>query len=541
MLCLFNKSSLGIDISDSRILVTRLKKTGGNIMVDSCQRIDLPSGVVVNSHIIDREKLSDSFKIVLNKIKAESGCDKKIVFGLPKDKVFVHLFTSEKDITQKETRLSIEKLIREDVEKSIPLSASDIYYSYKILSDTSARKKFLIVAVSRNLLQEWQDFFITNGVDVQVYDLSSQATYRNLFKKMPKNPLCVLDIGSDFTSFTVFNSEGLRYSHAIRAAGKYFNQIISQDLNIELDEAEKLKIKEGIVKKSKAYQSLEKGFEPIINTAREIFDFVFKQTGEKVEKIIIVGGSSLMKGVEEYLSTYLQVPVEIGKPLILKNKADFEFLNSTGLALRGLEKRIRQTDPGLSPLSVDKKNIKEKKLPVKTINSLSAGTQRPVIDYEKLATERKIKRQKILLLLVLFFGLILIAGAYWYRYNQNLLKQTQKEKQETPFNKSETISLKIPVAIERQAYMVDRVKGRITESTENELVSGEKIWSEPIKTDPNRWLIYSETDLKSLVIAQLKQARGSNFSLDSIEVLKIDSGLSEEVYFFSVEATIYLL
>jgi len=534
MFCLFNKTSLGIDITDSRILLTRLKKSGGIIAVDMFEKIDLPPGVVAANRIVDREKLALAINTLFKKIKVESACDKRIIFGLPKNQVFVHFFTSEDNLSK---RGSLEKIVQTDTMESIPLEADDIYYTYKVLNNTPGKRKFLVVAVSKKLLLEWQEFFSSINIDVQVYDLSSQATYRNLFKKMPKNPLCMIDLGSDISSITIFNSEGLRYSHALKSAGRRFTERIAEDLDVSFEEAEKIKIHDGLKTKSKARKSLEKSLVPLIKSAQEIFAYLESRTGEKIEKIIIVGGSALLKELPEYLSEKLNLPVEIGKPIISRNKADFDFLNSTGLALRGFENRSRQTDPGLSPIKTGKKKkiivpVVEKGLDTEKNNSAIE------VDYEKLQSEKKIKRQKLFLLLILVIGLAFLGWIYWYR--QNKIVEPRNIIPETPFQSEEVLSYEIPIAVNRTEYSGDRVKGRIVESENKSVFSGESLWPEPVLTDPDRWLIYDGADLKTLVIAKLKSDNDSDFSLGEFNYLSVASTSNPNIFLIKAQAKIYL-
>ncbi|MDO8260562.1 MAG: pilus assembly protein PilM, partial [Candidatus Magasanikbacteria bacterium] len=510
MFCLFNKKSLGIDIADHRILVTRLKKSGGAVSVDSFDSIKLPSGVVLNGRIKNKEVLAKAISLILKNVKAESACEKRIVFGLPKNQVYVHVFFDESGSRSRE---ATEQLVKKDISESIPLEANDIYYSYKILNKNQNKKAFLVVAVSKELIYEWQNFFGELGVDVQIYDLSSLATYRNLYKSAPKNPLCIIDMGGDSTSINVFNQNGLRYSHAIPYAGIKFSERIAAELKISFDEAEKLKIKSGITSTGKILPVIEKDLEPIIKTCNDIFSFIKKRTDDTVEKIVLVGASSRMKGLPEYFQSVFKIPVELGQPIITKGKAEFEYLNSIGLALRGFEKRSRQKDPGLLPLKKEKILKKNSEKNEKTLLKKEKIVENTIVDYVEIENIAKIKRQKILLLVIIFVGIILVGLSFWYRSYKVKQKQIIESAKILPFANQEIISLQIPIAVEKSEFAIDRVKGRITESIENDLASGERLWTDPVAKEPTRWLIYSETDAKALLLAKLKDDISAEFSL----------------------------
>lgn len=533
MLCLFNKKSVGIDIADHRILVTRLKKSGGSFVIDYFSNIPLVSGVVENGRIKNKIALTEAIKVAMKNVKAETACEKRIVFGIPKNQAYVHIFSDNSNENNKD---EIEQIIKKDVEGSIPLEAEDIYYSYKLLHKENNVRTFLVVAVSKEVIFEWQDFFTSVGVDVQVYDLSSLATYRNLYKNAPKKPICMLDIGGDSTSISIFDNRGLRYSHAVRFAGIEFSEQIAETLNISFEEAEKLKIKFGMPKTGKLFPIMKKNLEPIIKTTQEIFDYV-KKTGDIVEKIILVGASSSMKGLPEYLQTVFGIPVELGQPIIAGKKSDYGYLNSIGLALRGFEKRSNQKDPGLLPLK------REKKIKIPTVKSRvyfqadEKLIQAP--DLDEIAEHKKIKNQKIILAVIVFLGLVLFGLAFWYRNYQTQMRLASNSEKVVPYSVEEKITLQIPVATEKDEYAIDRVKGRIVETLDVELSSGENIWTEPVLQDPNRWLAYSETDAKSLFLAKIKSDVTNDFSLGETKYLEIIKTENSRVYLLKAELTIY--
>jgi len=529
----FDNKSIGIDIADHRILVAKLVKQGGVFAGDTFVGAELESGIIVDGRIKNKEALTKVFKELLQKIKIESSGEKNIVFGLPKNQAYVHVFS---DSSGNNNDDYINQIIKKDTEESIPLEVDDIYYTSKILNKTPDKNTFLVIAVSKEMIREWQDFFKNIGLSIQVYDLQSLATLRNLFTKLPANPFCVIDIGSDFTSITIFNNKGLRYSHTIKVAGINFSIQIAKELNISFEEAEKFKIKNGMPKTGKIFPVMKNNLEPIVKTTKEIFAYIKNMSAEEIEKIILIGGSALMKGLPEYLQEVIGVPVELGKPIITKGKTDFEFLNSIGLAMRGFEKRSNQKDPGLSPLKLEEKII------LKKSKIIENKLEYKEVDFRKIEEVKKIKKEKIILLIILIFGLILIGLAFWYRNNQTQKKQLNNFATLNLYNNLEKINLEIPVAVSQNEYTIDRIKGRIVESVDANLQTGERVWHEPIAQNPNLWLVYSETDAKTILLAKIKNDITANFSFDSINyigVIKTDNPniftLKTEISFYTAE------
>lgn len=164
----------------------------------------------------------------------------------------------------------------------------------------------------------------------------------------------VLDLGASTTSVSIFE-DGLPYSLEVLPVGSgHITQDIAVGFQVDLDEAEKLKLDfKGYDKSSKkdevAYGKYSKKKLSDIIEARfdDIFELVEKHL-KKVDRIgllpsgiVIVGGGANFPGVEELAKNYLKLPARVGRPLgieggkeLIKNPA---WSTAVGIALYGLE------------------------------------------------------------------------------------------------------------------------------------------------------------------------------------------------------------
>src|SRR3989339_838283 len=303
---MFIKKSVGLDISDHTIEVAELKKSGNNIRLSNLGRVQLDKGVVVNGRIRNKTKLSETLKNVLKSTQPNAVKSVDFVFGLSESCVFTHIFKIKN--TKEEM---FEQEILKEIKNTIPIEAKRLLYDYRIFqpynynvfNTSNAEKKkgdedifVRLVAVEKNIIFEWNDFFKENGLNIEIFDIESLATFRGMFDDFPENPVCIVDIGANKTKISIFTLFGLEYSFLLSIAGNDFTDIVSKYFKIDFEKAEKIKQEKG---------------------------FVYEKKDKKLENEI----------------------KEKFKEIINQLKLNLDYFEAIGLNFRNLEKRWKKTDP----------------------------------------------------------------------------------------------------------------------------------------------------------------------------------------------------
>jgi len=156
----------------------------------------------------------------------------------------------------------------------------------------------------------------------------------------------------------------LSLSVTVYYAGNYFTQAIAKKLTISEEEANKIKEEAGF-EREPVSSILKECSLTLIKEIKDTLKYYQSRFGNRVEKIILAGGSALLPGIKEYFQKHFEEKVEIGQPLqnIQKTSPLFDsrkailFANVIGLALRGIEKNF--IDAGINLLPEDlKKQVK---------------------------------------------------------------------------------------------------------------------------------------------------------------------------------------
>lgn len=149
----------------------------------------------------------------------------------------------------------------------------------------------------------------------------------------------ILDIGGGTTDFAVYHQDSIRYTKVLPVAGNHFTNDLAIGLRTTIKEAERIKKNFGIVHKNYLNNELlidmlrvqGEGSRTIYHQellsilqprAAELLSFIQKEIvqnrlhGYIPAGIVLTGGGSLMKGMQELAESIFELPVRIGNPHI---------------------------------------------------------------------------------------------------------------------------------------------------------------------------------------------------------------------------------
>jgi Tfp pilus assembly PilM family ATPase len=586
-----NKKSIGIDIADHSIEIAEASKGGGAVRVLSLGRVVLAPGVIVNGRIKDREKLEKAFRMLFDSAKPRPIKAVSIYLGLPERQVFSHGFEFEP-----KNKSEDEAIINNETRTNIPIESANLIYSYGIVKIKSInaenkeviKNKVTVVAADRETIAEWEEFFKKFKIEILGFDIESYAVYRGLFKKDPSYPVCIVDIGSSTTNIFIYSNGALCYSHTINKAGEMFTKNIAEirksadGATIGMVDAEGLKIETGLLKtgqyKDEIYLVLSNALRSIQAEIKIALDYYKEKADKNVMKIILVGGSSRMKGILDYFSMNMQTPsapvvqvsdevvadaekekfvIEIGKSAYIDSPAALQYIEAVGIAVRGVEKNKYKNIPLLVLKNSEKKAGLLDRLKKTKVEKNEKAIKENTVEEVKIAWI-KTHPKEFQLLIILFLGIVTIAWAFWYRAHNSGSAAKSPVFENASFDFMQEKSKIFPIAANPSEYTADRVKGRVVIDTldkatalstaiaqSKEKISvekkrGEVLWSEPLnkpKTDASivfplklEWLFFSEADLKNLYTQDIKKEYSDEFLFDKLEYLQLEATENKNVY-----------
>ncbi|MCX6714046.1 MAG: type IV pilus assembly protein PilM [Candidatus Vogelbacteria bacterium] len=218
-------------------------------------------------------------------------------------------------------------------------------------SDPKLGKKMevLIASIHNDVIRAYQDLNQKLGLSVDSFEIETFSAIRAV---MPNDlsATVIFDIGAGTSKISIVDYGIVRLSHTINKGSQDMTISISKSLNIPFDKAEEIKRRYGLmgdVEKGDLVESISPTVEYIFAEANKVMMTYQRERSRAVDKMILIGGGALLKGILETAKSIVSVPVVIGLPFdkvetpaflnnVLK-EAGPEFAVAIGLALRKLE------------------------------------------------------------------------------------------------------------------------------------------------------------------------------------------------------------
>ncbi|HDQ22545.1 MAG TPA: hypothetical protein ENN28_01070 [Candidatus Uhrbacteria bacterium] len=325
---------VALDLAETSLELIQLAPKPGKPKIAFAYRQELKPGLIKNCQIIDSAGLAGILKEIwqANKLK-----NKNCLLSLP-DKIvyFANLKIADKTG-------DLQAAIMAKAGEILPLDLSDYFFDYRLVETGKNSQEFFFIAAEKKIIRQYFDLCQAAGLNLAVLDFESACLARSLLKDN-KEPCFVLDLGGYSTDLFLVDCQGFRYQVNFAVGGSVLDKKIAETLQINLKQAEK-------IKKQKGAAAIEDSvlfsiFEPVFLEIQKIAADYENKNKQPVKKIILAGGTSLLKGLLKKLrQKFLSWQIELGDPAQkvdlagkLKSKDIILYSNAIGLALRGLDK-----------------------------------------------------------------------------------------------------------------------------------------------------------------------------------------------------------
>lgn len=175
--------------------------------------------------------------------------------------------------------------------------------------------KVLIAAAPKKLVLRYMDIFQQAGLELFSLETENFALERALVGG-DKAPVMVVDVGSITSDIIIVENSIPLLSRSVDSGGEAITQAIMNSMHIDKKRAEQFKRDIGFTPgQGNLPKVIETSINPIINEIKYCFDlYASQQSQQRIDKIILSGGSAFLPNITSYLEQLLNIKVFIGDP-----------------------------------------------------------------------------------------------------------------------------------------------------------------------------------------------------------------------------------
>jgi type IV pilus assembly protein PilM len=347
---LAKKNLVGLDIGSNSVKAIELQGKPGNLSLTSLGFENLQPDTVVDGQIME---LNDVSRTIAHIFSAHQIKTERVAAGVSGSSVIV-----KNIIVPQMSQEELEESIDWHAEEHIPFDIADVSLDYQVVSSNADSLQVLMAACKREFVANLKQAIQLAGKQPAIIDVDAfalQNCYEVNYEPTPDQTVALLNIGASTMNINILHGSRSVFTRDVSVGGNQYTSLLQKELGLTYEQADALK-RGGAMPEEMEQREIE----PILETVSDIlaleiqktFDF-YRATAEDgntgVQKILISGGGSKLKGLQEYLSQRFELAVEPLNPF-LRIKVDTrrfdpdymrevvpEMAVAVGLALRGVE------------------------------------------------------------------------------------------------------------------------------------------------------------------------------------------------------------
>ncbi|MEY4747254.1 MAG: type 4 fimbrial biosis protein PilM, type pilus assembly protein PilM [Candidatus Parcubacteria bacterium] len=345
-------ASAGIDISDASVKWLALSSAADGYEIGTSGEQPLQEGIVINGVIQNVDALAEALHEVRRQLRG-------IVYAhaaLPEEAAYVF----EMHVPDGTKRSEILHMIEFEFEGRVPIPPSEAVFDFDVIQTHDGVGADIGVAVfPRELAESYVSAFAKAGIGLLSLEIEARSIARAVTSAQSGEPISLLvDFGRARTGFAVLKRGIPIFTSTVEVGGDAITRALVEKLKLTPEDAITFRNEQGLVSGDGAKSPGSEAVTPVASAlADEVarhyhyWDTRRNERGERmtpVERVVLVGGSSNLNGLSDYIAGRVQAPAFCGDvwrhvcnfneyvPSI-DRRASLQYATAIGLALRAVE------------------------------------------------------------------------------------------------------------------------------------------------------------------------------------------------------------
>ena len=322
---LFGKEAyLGVDIGSSAVKVMEVERELSGWRVASAAVEPMPAGSCRDGVIINIDAATQAVSEAIAKSGTRAT---KAITAISGSQVIVRQVQFPKM-----TETTLRKSIKYEASRFISAPMDESVVEFEILGDSDEPEQMnvMLAAAPREMIESRLEVIQKAGCEPVSVDVEAFALQRTLVTLRPSaegtdNTIALIDMGATHTDVNLVCRGEFALTRNIPIAGDSFTNGIRAAFNVSVEEAEKMKHDLGISDspspgsgegENRLWRAVQPMVEELIREIRRSVNFFQTQYPEgselsRIEMLLLAGGSALIPGIGEYLSSRLNIRAEV--------------------------------------------------------------------------------------------------------------------------------------------------------------------------------------------------------------------------------------
>ncbi|MFC1645021.1 type IV pilus assembly protein PilM [Patescibacteria group bacterium] len=354
---------VGVDFGTSSVKIVELFYKDGKVYLSNYGVIDFGDESGKLKYGERKDEIVKHIKILLDKMDPETHNVNVAIPGQSGLSVVIEFPKMDEE--------ELAKAVKLEAGKYIPSPLDEVFLSWDLVSKpkdqigiiqkkekvetkTKDKMEVLLVAALKNEVLTYEDVAKESDLNIKSLELDIFSIAR-AFVGEELGTFLIVDVGFKSSNLILVDKGVVKISRSLSVGGNEITKLIKATLNISWKEAEKIKKSDRNFFGEGGDVSLIPVFNSILEEAKRMIEEFHKKEGEtnRIDNVIISGGTSKLKGISEHFTNSLGVKTIIGNPwkrVLHKdarldskmNQLGASFSVALGLAIKGADDYSRK-------------------------------------------------------------------------------------------------------------------------------------------------------------------------------------------------------
>jgi type IV pilus assembly protein PilM len=305
------KSTVGLDIGSSSIkIVEILHDRSGDRLVN--YGISEPlSEAIVDGEIMDRQLVHEA---ITNLLESRQIRNREVATAVSGRAVIV-----KKILMDRLSEEDAKEAIQWEAEQHVPYDVNDVSLDFQIINPNVDQKKMqvLLVAAKKDMIQSHADIIREAGLTPTIIDVDSFAIQNAVeanYDLQAHEVAALVNIGAEITNVNIVQDQVPHFTKDLSIGSNSFVEGIQRRYNVsQADALGALRGRDTSIDVAPVVQATCEDLS--VQLDRAIAFLRSAGDAERINRILLSGGSARVPGLREFLGQRHQVPVEVVNPM----------------------------------------------------------------------------------------------------------------------------------------------------------------------------------------------------------------------------------